>query len=528
MAAVLALVSSAPFAHAQGEDEDQPKEERSAVMVFQSVDSPDGSGAQSAGGAFQVTVGSDGGRAVKMFRMQDGKLVPVEGGGGAMTFVSDGGYAFGPMVFGGADFMGARFAEFKEAHPTADADDDGNISFQEMRAFRVAKAMSNSDAVLAQFPHADGNGDGMLDTEEAAQLAGPGFGHPTPMPSARLMLSADAPEGRIEIRDDEEDGANVSMDVSIEGADLEFGDTLPHQIKIATSSTMRDVAGERRTEFVQTVDEDGVAEMTLTVDGEELYQGPPPAVWLEEPDLVEPTREQVAEHMALLDEADSARFLDMHPEADEDGDGVASEEEQQAFRSALMARMLEAHDAFSGTVRDAAPEMPELRRERVEEALLAALDSEGADDPEVRKEIEQALARVRAGHGDVVAGIKREKGKDPWVALKDEFVRKHDFPEDAIELADEVCEAAIKARDKIIEQIDAIKTEHADVLAKEAERDAEPAAEPDADEEGDRDAEEVAESKPAKLIKRLEAKIEEIKQRHLIGGLEKIRAKIVR
>ena len=128
----------------------------------------------------------------------------------------------------------------------------------------------------------------------------------------------------------------------------------------------------------------------------------------------------------------------------------------------------------------------------------------------------------------MLASAKLKKGEDSWVAIKDEFVRKHDFPAGAIELADEVCEAAIKARDKMIKQIDAIKTEHADVLEEEAARETERVVEDETEEDVDRDAEEVAESKPARLIKRIEAKIEDIKQRRLLGGLEKIRKKIVR
>ncbi len=524
VAAVLATMYVAPLAVAQQEDEDEPKEKRSAIMVFATSDSQDGEEGHATASAFRVTLSPEGGSHVKMFKMQDGKMVPVDGSGGMTIFSESGG--LGAMMFRTADFTGRGFAEFQEDHPTADANEDGVLSVQEMRAFRVARAMSNADAVLAQFPHADGNGDGMLDVQEAAQLAGQGLMHP-PMPPARILLSEDAPHGRIEIREEGDDGADVSMNVAIEVADIEFGDGVPHQIKFATSTVMRDEYGERRTEFVQTLDADGLAEMTLTVDGEELYHGPPPATWFDHADLIEPTREEVAEHMLLLEEADSARFLDMHPEADQDGDGVISEQERQALQATFMAQMLETHNWSTDLHEDGMFEMREDHRAMVEE-VLRALESEGVDDPAVMKELEEALARARGAHGDVKIDAKRAKGKDSWVAIKDEFVRKHDFPREAIELADEVCEAAVEVRDKIIKQIEAIKTEHADMLEEEAEQRAQRSDELDTEQEGDHGAEILAESKPAKLIKRLEAKIEDIKQQRLIGGLEKIRKKIVR
>lgn len=515
-AAALATLYVAPLAVAQDEDEDQPKRERSAIMVFETSDSQDGEEGHAAMSAFHVTVSPDGGSNIKMFAMQDGKLVPVGGGGHMTIFTESRGH--GAMMFGSADFTGRGFAEFKEDHPTADANEDGVLSFQEMRAFRVAKAMANSDAVMAQFPHADGNGDGVLDVAEAAQLTGSGLMHP-PAPAL----------GRIMLRVVDVEGMGESFDLTVEApiVEVEFGDSVPHQIKIATSTIMRDADGERRTEFVQTVDADGLAEMTLTVDGEELYHGPPPATWLDEADLIEPTREEVAEHMVLLEEAESARFLEMHPEADEDGDGVISEEERQALQATFMAQMLEAHNWSTDLPEDGMFEMREDHRAMVEE-VLKALESEGVDDPAVMKELEEALARARGAHGDVKIDAKRAKGKDSWVAIKDEFVRKHDFPKEAIELADEVCEAAVEVRDKIIKQIQAIKTEHADVLEEEAERQAQQKNDLDTEQEGDRGAEILAVSKPAKLIKRLEAKIEDIKQQRLIGGLEKIRKKIVR
>lgn len=527
---VLAAWCVAPLAIAQSEDEDgdAPKKKRSAVMVLESTDSQDGEGGHAAAQAFMVTVGPDGGSSVQMFKMQDGKMVPVESDG-HMTFVTDGG-GFGPRVFGRPGLMGSRFSEFKEDHPTADADEDGSISFQEMRAFRVAKVMSNSDAVMAQFPHADGNGDGTLDVDEAAQLAGPGLMHPPSLMMPRILVGVDSPEARIEIREVDGEEMGDSFDLTLEAAnvEIEFGVGAPHQIKIATSRIVRDADGKRQTEIVQTIGEDGVSEMTLTVDGEELYHGPPPAAWLDEADLIEPTREEVAEHMVLLEEADSARFLEMHPEADEDGDGAISEEERQALQTSFMSRMLESHDWSSEMHEDGTFEMSDHHRAIVEE-MLSQLESAGADDPNALKEIAEALARVRESHGDVEASAKLTKGKDLWVAIKEAFVRKHDFPKEAIELADEVCDAAIEVRDKIIEQIDAIKTEHADVLEAEGESETEPVDDlEEAKEEGDREGEKKAESKPAKLIKRLRAKIEDIKQRRLIGGLKKIREKIVR
>lgn len=516
VAAVLATLYVAPLAVAQQEDEDERKEERSAIRMFATSDSQDGEEGHATASAFRVTLSPDGGSHVKMFKMQDGKMVPVDGSGGMTIFTESSGH--GAMMFRSVDFTGRGFAEFKEDHPTADANEDGVLSFQEMRAFRVARAMSNADAVLAQFPHADGNGDGVLDVEEAAQLAGQGLPHP-PMPVlARSMLR---------VVDDE--GMGESFDLTVEAAnvEIELGEDVPHQVKFATNTIMRDAHGERRTEVVQTVDADGLAEMTLTVDGEELYHGPPPATWFDHADLIEPTREEVAEHMLLLEEAESARFLEMHSEADQDGDGVISEQERQALQATFMAQMLEADNWSTDLHEDGMLEMREDHRAMVEE-VLKALESEGSGDPAVMKELEEALARARGAHGDVKIDAKRAKGKDSWVAIKDEFVRKHDFPREAIELADEVCEAAVEVRDKIIKQIEAIKTEHADVLEEEAERQAQQKNDLDTEQEGDRGAEILAESKPAKLIKRLEAKIEDIKEQRLIGGLEKIRKKIVR
>ena len=184
-AAALATLYVAPLAVAQEEDEDQPKRERSAIMVFETTDDMSDGEEHAVANAFVVSIGPDGGSSLKMFKMQDGKMVPVEGGDG-MTIVTDRG-GFGPRIFGHADFTGRGFAEFKEDHPTSDANDDGVLTFPEMRAFRVAKVMANSDAVMAQFPYADDNGDGTLDVNEAARLAGPGMMHPPPPPGLRVL-----------------------------------------------------------------------------------------------------------------------------------------------------------------------------------------------------------------------------------------------------------------------------------------------------------------------------------------------------
>lgn len=520
---LLTALATCPAAIAQS-DEDQEARQQSAVMVFESDD-----GESTDASAFHVTVGPDGASNVKMFRMQDGKLVPVEGGGG-MAFMTDGSDGMGPRIFHGGEMSGKRMAKFLDDHPTADADEDGNLSIEEMRAFRVAKAMSDPRAVLEQFPHADENGDGMLDTLEATRLAGPAMVHPPAMPRIQLMLSEDSPHGTVEIHQEEADGPHVSVDVSIESDEAVAADGA-YEYKFATNSVVRDEFGERRTEYAQRVGHDGVEEMTLTVDGEEIYHGPPPQRWLDEADLIEPTREEVADTLALIEEAESDHFLEMHPDADVDGDGFVTTEERHAYHGAQFEDLLSADPWTSQMTEGAETEMPEHHRVLVEEVLRAHA-AERADNPEVVRQIREALGQTHQGLGDVVAAVKRKDGKDPWVALKDEYVVEHDFPAEAREVADEICAAAIEARDKLIEQIEAIEKEHAEVLREEAARRAERSKEDGADEDAGADAgsddEPIAESKPARHIRELKAKIEDIRKRKLVGGLEKIREKIVR
>lgn len=63
-----------------------------------------------------------------------------------------------------------------------DTDGDGQVSMEEHHAYVIAKAMSDPEAVLAQFPEADGNADGALDADEAAALVTEPFQAPLPPP----------------------------------------------------------------------------------------------------------------------------------------------------------------------------------------------------------------------------------------------------------------------------------------------------------------------------------------------------------
>ena len=84
--------------------------------------------------------------------------------------------------------------------------------------------------MLEQFPHADGNGDGLLDTMEAANLVG----------------------GRMAFTQSMAGGEDVEMDVS------------------------------RRVTVNATEDEVGGSEMTIRINGEEIYNGPSPSQWVEQ------------------------------------------------------------------------------------------------------------------------------------------------------------------------------------------------------------------------------------------------------
>lgn len=63
-----------------------------------------------------------------------------------------------------------------------DLDGDGKINTTEFNAFLTAMALSDPAAVLAKYPHADRNGDGLLDAGEAARLISSNGVPPMPPP----------------------------------------------------------------------------------------------------------------------------------------------------------------------------------------------------------------------------------------------------------------------------------------------------------------------------------------------------------
>ena len=96
----------------------------------------------------------------------------------------------------------ASLEKFRQKHPTADADTDGQVTNDERDAFLVALAMRDPVAVLDHFPKIDANEDGLLQTSEAVRLVRLGdVAHGNPHADEEV---AEAQHGTILFRPDDQ------------------------------------------------------------------------------------------------------------------------------------------------------------------------------------------------------------------------------------------------------------------------------------------------------------------------------------
>ena len=113
--------------------------------------------------------------------------------------------------------------------------------------------------------------------------------------------------------------------------------------------------------------------------------------WLLDNMSSEPKVSVVAEYVKIIARAERAEFLRKNPEADANGDGILSAEEQQAYNQSRWARRL-----------------AEIRDEI--EQVLARLE-----DPDLRpgqiRELEGRLKRLRANEAEYAGAMKTRRGR---------------------------------------------------------------------------------------------------------------------
>ena len=223
-----------------------------------------------------------------------------------------------------------ELAEFAENHPTADADADGKVSATERKAYLVALAMIDPDAVVTQFPHADRNDNGQLEATEAARLVGIRSPH-----IARNVV-------RWRLKDD-----NVAVSGTLESAEVK--PTLLHRIYTTVEATVDETQenGQTKLKWVvpalregQAESDDGEPRQMIVMAPTAIRFSPKtdPGHWLLENIDATPTTAEVANFVTTVEQAPMAMILERHPDADTDGDGVLSTEERDSFFEALRAK----------------------------------------------------------------------------------------------------------------------------------------------------------------------------------------------
>lgn len=282
-------------------------------------------------------------------------------------------------------------ASFREAHPSADANGDGQLTTAEHNAYLAALALRDGAAVLAQFPKADLNSNGQLDVDEAVRLATIGlpfemkcdaaFGDLPNVIRLGAIAETDAEGNHVAIvpsitiangSDSEvkigatEDGANGQIRVIARhidpnnpvtvGTAIELnlnGDTMviprktedaettaqngKHQIVIRKTVRLQDVDGN-----VVVGTGDGLipplmADFTPNFHDMLATGGPGMVVeWLVQNIRVQPTEEEVAALIEHVERLPFDLFLKSHPDADTDRDGVLTPEERDAYLQNLI------------------------------------------------------------------------------------------------------------------------------------------------------------------------------------------------
>lgn len=277
-------------------------------------------------------------------------------------------------------------ANFRESHPSADANGDGQLTTAEHDAYLAALALRDGAAVVAQFPKADLNNDGRLDTDEAVRLATLGLpfeikcdiargGVPgatnvgavaeTNAEGRRVVIvqsiatavdndgevtmgsATEDADGRVRIiarRIDSDDPAiaGTAVELSINGKTVVVP-TVANDVETTTlDGTHRIMA--RTTMRFQDQDgnifdcaKDGLvppAMIAISPDMAELsvIRGPRMiAEWLIENITARPTEEEVAALVDRVERLPFDLFLKSHPDADTNHDGVLTSEEREAY-----------------------------------------------------------------------------------------------------------------------------------------------------------------------------------------------------
>ena len=167
-----------------------------------------------------------------------------------------------------------ELATFLAAHPTADANADGQLSRSERSAYLTALAMHDQAGVLQRFPKSDTNGDAQLSADEAAQLVTGGM-------------------------------------------------------------FFRKIEGPTRADGLKTISEDVIVTRFHRGDAKPpmdcLNNSTETATWLIENVQYAPPATEVAQYVETVESAPFAAMLKRHPEADANGDGKLSAEEREAF-----------------------------------------------------------------------------------------------------------------------------------------------------------------------------------------------------
>lgn len=247
--------------------------------------------------------------------------------------------------------------DFVKDHPTADVDGDGKVSHVERQSYLVALAMSDPAAVLDEFPSIDRDENSRLDAAEVVRAL--------PAPHAMwaigaldVELEADAAHGVLQKRAPPIDGSVEKLHLEWIG-EAEDESSEPHtfHVKIVTrnpgdaESKPESVALELEIEPVVVEMEVNPVVVELKLDGTHLphramafatnvfKSSPAIAHWLLENILVTPSVDDVARYIETVEQAPLARFLEMHPEADANGDGELSSDERTTFLKSMIHEM---------------------------------------------------------------------------------------------------------------------------------------------------------------------------------------------